>query len=220
MIKSNERSRTWCLVLYPEEDKSHEKILTNIIINKSKSWEWGYINHEGEINEETDERGKDHTHIIIRFENAIWKTALIKELEIGLDNEHYLQKCRSYKAYLLYMIHFNYFDKIQYDDDEFVGTEKVCNDLQKAKKKDMDEETKIRMIFKWIDSQNEPIKIRDISEFCAEIGIWDVFRRSQTLMLQLIKEKNEEVYNKKSRLEINEQLSFKLKQGRRNKKHD
>lgn len=185
---SKERSRTWLMVLYPKENESHKIIIDNIQKSTLFGLEWGYIDHEGEKDDD-DNQKKDHTHVIIRFENALRKSSVVKVLDIDSDNEHFVVLCHSMKAYLRYMIHLGYPDKIQYKADQFKGSDDMKKNLSKAMKKDVDESDKAVLLLSWLDKQGY-VSLTELTHYCANNDLWDVFRRSQTIMLNLLKEHN------------------------------
>ena len=109
----NERSLIWCLLLYPEEDLSHKEALKYI----SNTYECAYIVHD----KDTDTHGeikKAHTHVVVKFPNYRWRTALGEELKI---TPNYLEKCRNMENALEYLIHFKDTDKFQYNFEDVKG---------------------------------------------------------------------------------------------------
>lgn len=190
--KTNERSRTWVLVLYPQENDSHRLILDTIQRNISQSWQWVSINHQGEDKEDSDERGKDHTHILVRFENAVYRNSLLHAFNINLDNQHFLRSCKSYKGYLLYMIHHGYFEKIQYDIDDMEGCVEIKTDLKHFRDKTEREDMKVKKLLTWIESQGI-ISTTDLVHYALDENLWSEYRRAQHTFKDLIREHNERV---------------------------
>ena len=89
------RSCNFNLILYPSEDETHRNALEII----EKNYDYAMICH----NLDTDDNGellKEHYHIVIRFKNAKWNTALSEELGI---TENYIEESRSLKRSLLYL---------------------------------------------------------------------------------------------------------------------
>ena len=62
------RSRKFCLLLYPNEDKTHKKALEYIKLN----YDYALIVHDKDTNE-NNEIKKAHTHVVVSFSNAKWK---------------------------------------------------------------------------------------------------------------------------------------------------
>ena len=93
------KSRNFCILLYPLEDKTHYCALEYIKLN----FEYAFIEH----NEDYDKNGeikKSHTHVVLQFSNQKWNTALADEIGISLN---YIERCRSLENALDYLIHFN-----------------------------------------------------------------------------------------------------------------
>ena len=111
------RSRLWCLLLYPDDD-SHLNALDIIrssysyvgILHDKDTW-----SEEDEINNAEHKLGelkKPHYHIIIKFAQPRWNTAVSDELGIALN---YFEPCRSFKNAGVYLVHSGIDDKYQYD---------------------------------------------------------------------------------------------------------
>ena len=115
---SNDKSRAFALVLYPQEDSTHYSALLKI----TDLYEYAFIEHNKDKWEETKdehkqgEQKKSHIHVILRFENARHKSKIAKELEIG---EHYIQKA-NFVAYTRYLIHKDDPTKYQYNEKEIM----------------------------------------------------------------------------------------------------
>lgn len=125
---SEQKSRCFSLVIYPSEDKTHQKALDYIVNN----YQYAYINHNKDIEKDTGEIKKEHTHIIIYFDNARYKNSIAKELEI---TDNYIQKC-DFIAYTKYLIHKNNKDKYQYSIGEIKTNmeEKIINAIEYTSK--------------------------------------------------------------------------------------
>lgn len=107
------RSRCFNLVLYPENWQhfdTHDFIL--------QDYDSACILHDKDVDEEGNIK-KPHWHIVIRCKNAVWNTALAKELGI---EDNYIQKCRSLKSSLKYLIHYDNPDKYQYSIHSVEGS--------------------------------------------------------------------------------------------------
>ena len=92
----NVRSRCYALILYKDSlDYDYNKVLEYIEQNVSK---YAYIEHKAE-KEET----KEHTHVLLYFNNKKYLSSLSKELGIS---SNYIQVA-SLKPYLKYLIHYD-----------------------------------------------------------------------------------------------------------------
>lgn len=182
------RDRKFCLLLYPNEDITH-RIALDIIF---KNYDYAYIEH----NKDKDENGnlkKSHTHLVLRTTNAVWNTSLSKELGIPIN---YIEKCRDIKKSLLYLIHYNDLDKYQYDLNEVSGNLKV-NLERYISNEDKDENDKSLDLLEFIDNCGY-LTIKEFAEYCARFGKWDIFRRSSYIFIEIIKEHNLKLTNKKN----------------------
>ena len=103
------RSRAHVLLLYPDCE-SHVEAVKKI----EKSYDYAMILHDKD-SDENGELKKPHWHIVLRFGQAVWSSAICKELGI---EENYIEKPRSFDNALLYLVHFNDSDKYQYNPDD------------------------------------------------------------------------------------------------------
>ena len=94
------RDRKFCLLLYPLEDESHKNAIDVI----KRSYDYAMITHDSDL-DEVGNLKKTHTHLVIRFNNPVWNSALAKDLGIEIN---YIQKCRSLERSLLYLVHYIY----------------------------------------------------------------------------------------------------------------
>ncbi len=189
------RSRQYCLILY-EDDKSHMKALATIqkrfchaMIRHDMDTYENDVYKDGEIVNKAGEIKKPHYHVIIKFENARFKSALAKELEI---EENYIQVCSNVRSQLLYLIHFRDYDKYLYSVDEVTGQLKEDLILAIAKE-EKDENKRVQDIYNWINKQGKPLSVTKLSKWCYENGYWDVFRRASSIFFRILDEYN---YNK------------------------
>lgn len=167
-------------MLYPTEDESHRNALEIIKDN----YDYACIVHDLDENE-TGEIKKEHTHIVLRFKNAIWNTALAKDLEIA---DNYIEKCRNLDKSLMYLIHYNDIDKYQYDFEDVEGTlkDKLYRLINNA---GSDEDERVQELIDYI-SESDYIKVSEFSKYCVKTGKWDIYRRSSSIFLELIREHN------------------------------
>lgn len=173
------RSAKMRLLLYPD-DPEHVKALKII----EESYEYAYILHEPE-----EDTKKAHWHVVLRFKNAQWNTSIAKNLGISLN---YIRNCNNLDKALQYLIHYNDFDKKQYDISCVVGplVDRLKISLNK-KERTEDEEAKI--IIDYIDNQSEIISFTKFAKYCVDNGYWATFRRGQNIFRILINEHNDEL---------------------------
>lgn len=176
------RSRKHCLLLYPNEDKSHKNALEYI----KKNYDCALIEHNKDYYKETGEIKKSHTHVVISFASAKWNTSVAKELGI---TENYIQNCRNFQSALNYLIHYDDDTKYQYSIDEVHGNLK--SKLEKYLKNDnKDESEKSLELMKYIEDYKGILRLSEFAKYSAEVGMWDVFRRASIIYLKLIEEHN------------------------------
>lgn len=183
----NNRSRNWDLILYPQEDITHKKALEYIQDHYKL---YAYINHDKDINEETGELKKQHTHIVLSFNNQKWRNSLA--LELGIT-PNYMQKCEKLDKSLMYLIHYNNEDKYQYDISEVLGTLKPKLE-RLILNKDKSEEEIILELMHIIKVYPTHLTITDFVEYVCSKGLYSHYRRSQSTFKLLIDEHNYEIH--------------------------
>jgi len=176
------RSKNFNLVLY-NEDSTHRQAIEYI----QKNYDYAMILHDKDFDEKTGEIKKPHYHVVLRFKNAKWNTALADEL--GLT-PNYIEESRSLKRSLQYLIHYNDENKHSYDLEEVQGTlTKLL--IETIKNENKTESEKVIELLNYIDEIDNHIEIDDFLRYCAEIGYWDVYRRSATTFVNKIHRHNE-----------------------------
>lgn len=177
------RCKNFNLVLY-EEDKTHAKALEKI----KNSYDYAIICHNLDADEKTGELKKEHYHVVIRFKNAKWNTALAEELGI---TPNYIEESRSLKRSLLYLIHYYEPEKHQYLIDCVHGPLKKT--LQSyITNEGKTEGEKVLEIFEEIDNMRDFIDFRLFVKHIAKMGYWDTLRRSSSIILRYLDLHNQE----------------------------
>ncbi len=180
------RSRKFCLLLYPNEDKTHKKALEYIKFN----YDYALIVHDKDTNE-NNEIKKAHTHIVISFSNAKWNTALAEELGI---TDNYIEKCRDMDKALEYLIHYNDDTKHQYDIELVQGNLK--SKLKQILLNDgKDENQKAYELMDFIENYEGYIDEMEFFKHACEVGMYDVARRSAYILMRLIDRHNNFIHN-------------------------
>lgn len=185
IAKKIERSRNWCMILYPEND-NHKRIIREL--NK---FDAVYILHDKDNydNEEDELQKKEHWHVIIRYKNPRYHHGVVEELQV---EPNLVKKCESLKGYLKYMIHYGYDDKYQYNIKDMIGSDSLKYTLKKSLNNDgIEEEERVIQIISYITGSENLVTLTDLSRFCYTNGFWSDFRRSSNIFLQLIKEHND-----------------------------
>ena len=127
MSKEKYRSRVHMLLLYPENE-AHKKAIEKI----EQSYDYAMILHNRDCWTEEDEQKnpehiagalkKEHWHVVLRFGQAVWSSAICKELGI---EQNYIEDVKKFDNALQYLIHYNDTDKVQYTIDEVKGNLKT-----------------------------------------------------------------------------------------------
>lgn len=146
------RCRNFDLLLY-DEDETHKACLEKLsagylyIAIKHDKDRW---NDEDTIPEgyQVGDLKKPHWHVIIKFPQARWNTALAKELGIA---ENYIQRCNSLEGSLLYLVHHGMPHKHQYSKDECIGN--MIKELEKVVLSNCDLNERVRDVLDMLDEK-------------------------------------------------------------------
>ncbi len=176
------RDRKFCLLLYPLEDETHKNAIDII----KRSYDYAMITHDSDL-DEVGNLKKSHTHLVIRFNNPVWNSALAKDLGIEIN---YIQKCRSLERSLLYLVHYNEPDKFQYDIRKVQGNlkQKLLNYIKNSGK---DESEKVLDLLDYIDSYVGRLDEQDFVRYVATNGMYDIYRRSTVTFIRALQKHNE-----------------------------
>lgn len=174
------RNRTIGLLLYPE-DLTHVQALDKI----KASYDYIGILHDKDCDEDGVIK-KAHWHIILRFPQAKWNTAVCKEL--GIES-NYTEELRSFNNAMMYLIHANDPDKYQYDISEVFGTFKdKLKEIMNSQ--DKSEGEKVVELIEYIENYEGRLTVTQFAKYCAKNGYWAEFRRSGAIFCKMIEEKN------------------------------
>lgn len=175
------RSRVHMVLLYPENTE-HLEVLENI----KKNYDCAYILHDMDITEDGEVK-KAHFHVIIRTQNATWNTALCSA--IGLNETNLVQHIRNIDNALLYLVHFNEPEKYQYNLADVKGNlkDKLVSAMNNQNKS---EGEKVSELIDYIENYKGYLSLTAFSKFCASNGYWSEFRRSGSIFIKIIEEKN------------------------------
>ena len=179
------RDRKFCAVLYPE-DETHVACIEKL---QSGGYNFAAILHDEDTYEDGEhigEKKKPHWHIVLKFVNAVWNEALAKELGITAN---YLEKAKSLDAALLYLVHYGYEEKYQYDLEKVFGTLKTRLASLLA---DTDESTRALTIYDLIRNSPGVVTYTEIFEKACKAGLYGDFRRMGTGVRYLINDHNYE----------------------------
>ena len=180
MSKEKYRSRVHMLLLYPENEQ-HRLAVEKI----QSSYDYALILHNRDVSE-NGEIKKEHWHCVLRFNQAVWSSALCKDL--GIEH-NYIENVKKFDNAIQYLIHYNDSDKVQYNVDEVKGNlkQKLVESINKIEKS---EGEKVVELIEYIEKQDKKISIKAFASFCAQQGYWSEFRRSATIFIKIIDEHN------------------------------
>ena len=181
------RDRKFVAVLYPE-DPTHAECMEKL---KAGGYNFAAILHDKDVYEDGEHAGelkKPHWHIVVRFKNAVWNTAIAKELGI---TPNYLEACKDVDASLLYLVHFENEEKAQYNYEEVFGPLRLKLATLLS---DTDEGTRILNIVDIVESSPGPISCSELLKKAVAAGLYADLRRMGHLATCLVREHNYEIY--------------------------
>ena len=116
MAKDGIKDRKFQGILYPDSESYRCDDVLNIL--KSTFPEFAYILHDKDV-DENGELKKPHIHWVGRLKAARYLAALADDLGIA---ENMIERCRSFDAFIRYLIHADDPEKFQYPLDAIVST--------------------------------------------------------------------------------------------------
>lgn len=186
----NFRSRNFLLLLYPD-DETHANAIQQI----RKGYIHAMILHDNDVWSESDEnlgehevgsKKKEHWHVVIHFDNQVWRNALAKDLGIS---PQYIEATKGLKSALQYLIHYGFKDKQQYDVELVTG--ELKEDLLVYLSNDnRNEVQQVNMIFDYIWRHEGLISMSTLTTFAIESNCWASFRRNYRIISDIVQEKN------------------------------
>lgn len=189
MVDPKKKYRTVRLLLYAHEDPAH-------IFAMKKLAENGYsfvaIDHDKDLYSEDDECSpekigtlkKKHTHVVIRFGGPRYPKPFCESLGISLN---YCFVCDNPKNAMLYLVHYGYEDKHQYDFEECYGPLKF--ELSKYLECD-NEADRVLRVLDILDTLPKPATYRQFLVKACENGLYSEFRRLGAGVSKLLDEHN------------------------------
>lgn len=165
------------VITYNNEDTN------NILKKLDDKYKWVYATHDKDINKDTGELIKEHTHLQIYGETQhslkAWAKIIGKE-------EYEVQKIENKIRAIQYLVHKNNPNKYQYDLN-IIRSNFDINDYFKDKTKEGNE---IYQIIEYIKNFKGIIKLSEILEYAINNNIWSTYRRNYSIIRDYIFEKN------------------------------
>ena len=169
------RCRNFDLLLY-DEDETHKACLDKL----ATGYRYIAIKHDKDrwTEEDTLPEGvnigdlkKPHWHVIIKFPQGRWNTAVAKDLGIA---ENYIQRCVSYEGSLLYLIHFGMPHKYQYLPQDCIGN--LMKDLEKVIDRSSDLNERVMDVLDILDEKEHWTTRSFLEEACRRDRIGEALR--------------------------------------------
>ena len=187
------RCRNFLLLLYPE-DSTHAEAISKL---ESGGYQYAAILHDKDVWTADDpefnpdkhvagEVKKEHVHVVLKFQNPRWDTALAKELGI---KRNYIQECKNLDDRLLYLVHVKYPEKYQYESTEVFGPLRPSLEKLLA---DETEDARMLKILDLVESTAGKISARSLLRTLGNNGLYGEARRMGYLLKWLIDEHNYE----------------------------
>lgn len=186
------KDRKYVAVLYPE-DPTHVAAMEKL---QSGGYDYAAILHDSDVYESDGEghkKGdlkKPHWHVVVRFSpNALWNTAVAKDLGI---EPNYLEKCRNLNKALLYLVHRDHLDKFQYDLSQVFGSQAMISILSKLLTEE-DEGLRVLSIIKMVEDDPGIVSPTELLKRACKEGYYGEFRRLGVWGQILINEHNDRI---------------------------
>lgn len=183
------KDRKYVSVLYPD-DPTHAAAMEKL---ESGGYDYAAILHDSDVYETDGEDHKagdlkkPHWHVVIRFSpNALWNTAVAKDLGIEVN---YLEKCRNLNKALLYLVHRDHLDKYQYDLDKVFGSQSMISVLSKLLTEE-DEGLRVLSIVKMVEDEPDYISPTEFLKKACREGYYGEFRRMGSWASIIVNEHN------------------------------
>lgn len=173
MIDKKEKYYNYELLLYTENEK-HIEILNYI----TKNYNFAYKIHDKEDN-------KPHIHLLVFFENKRYISGILKEIDIELN---LINPVHNKKGAIRYLVHKDNPEKYQYNIEDIVSNIDLSSYFNNTSIELVD----IRVIFDYISSQRRFIFYKDITEYCIKNALWSTYRRSYSIIKDIINEHNQD----------------------------
>ena len=178
-----EQSRKFCGILYPDAENYDCDAVLEVI--KSYFDDWAFILHDKDVIEETGERKKPHYHWVGSLANPVQISTIINRLEVPAQSVEFVKKHGNkvnWKGAVRYLVHDVNPEKYQYDSNDVISNFDILRYLSNR-----DDVMMIKKIISFIDA-NPNCTWRSVYEFAVANGCYSEFRRSQTIIKDIIRE--------------------------------
>lgn len=169
---------TFAMVLYKDSTSYDYYKVINYIEKNYKYY--AYIEHDEDLDNK-----KEHTHVLMHFDNKRYNTGVSKELNVP---SNYIVNANLI-PYLRYLIHYDDEDKKQYSVEQVKGTlqlrlKEIISNTKKS------ETEQVAYIISFIADYKGWLSITDLSQFVLQSGSYSAFRRNYLFFKDLILDHN------------------------------
>lgn len=169
---------TFAMVLYKDSTSYDYYKVINYIEKNYKYY--AYIEHDEDLDNK-----KEHTHVLMHFDNKRYNTGIAKELNVP---SNYIVNANLI-PYLRYLIHFDDEDKKQYSVDEVKGPLQLrLKEIISTNKKTETEQ--VSYIISFISDYKGWLSITELSMFVLTNGTYSAFRRNYSFFKDLVLDHN------------------------------
>lgn len=172
---------TFAMILYKDSmTYDYNKVIDYIESNYKY---YAYIEHQPE-----KDQTKEHTHVLMHFDNKRYATAISKELGVEVN---YIQNANLI-PYLRYLIHYDDEDKIQYDVENVIGPLKtrLKENISKSKQTETEQ---VATIMSFIFEVDHWLTITELSQFVLKTNTYSAFRRNYSFFKDLVLDHNQHI---------------------------
>lgn len=188
-VDLKKKYRTVRLLLYAHEDPAHIFAMKKLVEN---GFSFVAIDHDKDIYTEEDNCKpeqvgtikKKHTHVVVRFGGPRYPGPFCESLGI---TPNYCFVCDNPKNAMLYLVHYGYENKHQYNIEDCYGPLRF--ELSKYLECD-NESDRVMRVLDILDTLPKPATYRMFLVKCCENGLYSEFRRLGAGVSKLLDEHN------------------------------
>lgn len=156
---------------------------------KNKNYRYLYITHDKDLDDNGNVK-KEHIHVVLYFDNPRTIDSISKEMNIP---SNYIESYSSIKTALLYLVHYNQGEKVQYSADDTFGNLKT--DLFKyILNTPSTEEERVIKLLDLIDSYYDYTTYSKFVRDVCKNGLYDILRRNNFMFIKILDKHNEKYY--------------------------
>lgn len=169
---------TYAMILYKDSEVyDYNKVIDYIENNYT---DYAYIVHN-------KDNKKNHTHVLIHFNNKRYATSISKELGVPIN---YIEKA-NLVPYLRYLIHIDDEDKHLYSLEEVHGPMK--KKLKAIIEPKLEETEQVAIISSFIFESNDYLTHTELLQYILKVNCYSAYRRNFSLFNNLILEHNKNI---------------------------